>query len=77
MAARAISNTPAHGTGSRGAAKWPAASKNLGQVIFTSAQVLIAYMNTVGTPVTSHTRDVRRVRHNQTVTPNSVSAASN
>ena len=77
-AASAISTTPAHGTGSVGARKLPvAASKNFGSVIFTSAQVLIVYINTVGSPVTNHTSGLRRVRHSQTVTPSSVSAASN
>ncbi len=42
-----------------------------------SAQVLITYITTVGTPVTSQTSGLRRVRHSHTVTPSSVSAASN
>ena len=50
--------------------------EELGSVILASAQVLIVYMNTVGTPVTSQTSGLRRVRHSQTVTPSSVSAAS-
>ena len=33
-------------------------------------------MNTVGMPVTNQTQHARRVRHSQTVTPSSVSAAS-
>ena len=53
------------------------ASKNRGSVISTRAHVLIVYMTTVGTPVISHTSGFRRVRHSQTVTPSSVSAASN
>ena len=44
--------------------------------MLASAHVLITYMNTVGTPVTSQTQASRRVRQSQTVTPRSVSAAS-
>ena len=46
-------------------------------MICTSAQLLITYIHTVGIPVTSQTQATRRVRHSQTVTDSSVSAASN
>ena len=45
--------------------------------IVTNAQELMAYINTAGIPVTKNTQIACRVRHNHTVTPNNVNAASN
>src|SRR5688500_1862503 len=70
------STTPAHGTGSRGTSSSPP-EQNVGSVRLTGPQVLMTYMNTVGRPVTNQTQTARRVFHSQTVTPKSVSAASN
>src|SRR4051812_43203672 len=75
IAASAISTSPIHGTGSVGVIKRPSVARNLGSVIARMAQVLMTYMNTVGTPVTSHTHHSCRVRQSQMVTPSSVSAA--
>lgn len=74
--ARAINTIPTHGTTPAGAVNRPL-TKNAGRVIWHSAHVLIVYIKSVGKPTTPQTQAARRVRHNQTVTPNNVNAASN